>query len=214
MVLMMPTAQDLRPPTTMHHRPPSRIARATLWSAPLLLVIGTIALIAPHAWTFGHAVYLAGAVGMIVAGLTLCRWHPGSGVTVFFARVGGGITVLGAMALTAQFVIDFVVMARAGGERHGAVELVRHLQRSAPITAAFYTVGPALLFVGLMLVGVAMLPSLTAAGSALLAGSALMGVARIVDLRPLEVVALIAIVIALGRLARAEPAAVTSRAHH
>lgn len=199
---MTPIAQDHRPPTTPLRRPSSRIATATLWIAPTLLVIGTIALIAPHAWTVGHAIYLAGAVGMIFAGFILCRRDSGTPVTVGFARAGGGLTVVGASALTVQFMIDFFVMARAGGEREAAVALVRELQRSVPLTAAVYTVGPTLLFVGLMLVGVAMLASRTALGVTLIAGSALMGFARVVDLRSLEVVALIIVTLALAGLAR------------
>lgn len=199
---MMSTTQHPRHFPTAPGRTFGRVALATLWIAPTLLVMGTVAMLTPNAWTVAHAVYLTGAVGMILVGVTLTRWTPGTGPSIVFARAGGVLTLLGALALTAQFVIDFWVMSQAGGERAVAAELVGDLQQVPLITLTVYAVGPALLFVGLMLSGVAMVRTINGPGWVLLGGSALMGLARVVDQRVLEVPALIVVVIALGWLAR------------
>lgn len=190
--------------TTPHSRPdspttaPSRATTALLWIAPGLLAAGTALMITPNAWTLSHAIYLSGAVAMLVVVDTLARLPFAPGLPKRLGRVGAGLTMAGALALSGQFVIDFTVMQLAGGESDAAGDMFRRLQDSFAFSAVFYTVGPTLLFLGLGLVGLALVScSMSAAGWTLAGGSLAMGIARVIDERAAEVGALVLIMGAL-----------------
>jgi hypothetical protein len=186
----------------------TRPTAALLLAGPALLLAGEVLLTVPDAWTAGHAVFLGGALAMLPAAVVLHgrlagvgpRWLRGAGLL---------LTVLGALALAGQFLIDFLVAQLAADQDSIRSALFDRLQDAPLLSLAFYTVGPALLFTGLALSGVAMLTraaTLGRAGWTLVAGTLVMALARIVQARLLEVTGLTVILVALVLVAR--PAAV------
>jgi hypothetical protein len=167
--------------------------------APALLVVGVLLMSTPDAWTAAHLIFLSGVVTMLPAGVLLHdlvrddgpAWLPWSGRALMFA---------GALALAGQFVIDLVVMRLAGGDRARTGPMFDTVQESTPFALIAYQVGPALLFTGLAVFGIAfirrqwLLP-----GWLLVAGSLTVGAARITDLRAVEVIGLALILAALVR---------------
>lgn len=178
--------------------PPGVTGSALVWIAPGLLAAGTVLMMTPDAWTVSHAIYLCGAVAMLVVGSIVAGLPFPPGLPRLMSRVGAGLIVVGALALSGQFVIDFTVMQLAGGESDAAGDMFVRLQGSWVFSAVFYTVGPALLFLGLSLVGLAVARCFVpAAGWALTSGSVAMGVARVIGERAVEVGALVLIMGAL-----------------
>jgi hypothetical protein len=179
--------------------PLSRTAAAALPAAPALLLAGVVLMIVPDAWTAGHAVFLSGALAMLATAVVLHGLLDGAGRG--WLRHGGlALTVAGALALAGQFLIDFVVAQVAGGQEAARAEVFDRVQESPVFSLAFYTAGPALLFVGLALSGVVLVghsAALRRPGWVLVAGTLVMGLARVVGLRVLEVVGLGLIVVAL-----------------
>lgn len=167
---------------------------ALLWIAPGLLAVGTALMITPDAWRVSHAVYLSGAVAMLIVGSVLAGLPFAPGLPRLLGCVGAGLTMAGALALSGQFVIDFTVMQLAGGESDVTGAMFVRLQESLAFSAVFYTVGPALLFLGLSLVGLAVArSSLPAAGWTMTGGSLVMGLGRVIEERAVEVGALVVI---------------------
>jgi hypothetical protein len=169
---------------------PVRLPILTL--APALLVLGVLLMSLPGAWTASHLIFLSGVVTMLPAGVLLhdlvrddaLAWLPWSGRALMFA---------GALALAGQFLIDLVVMRLAHGDRTRTGPMFDTIQESTPFALVAYHVGPALLFTGLAVFGMAfvrragrwLLP-----GWLLIAGSLTVGAARITDLRAVEVIGL------------------------
>ncbi|MPZ83625.1 MAG: hypothetical protein GEV28_25830 [Actinophytocola sp.] len=169
---------------------PSRLPILAL--APALLVTGVLLMSAPDAWTVSHLIFLAGTLTMLPAGVLLHdlvrddgpAWLPWSGRALMFA---------GALTLAGQFLIDLVVTRLAGGDRTLTGPMFDTIQESTPLALILYQVGPALLFTGLALFGIAfirragqwLLP-----GWLLVAGTLTVGAARITDLRVVEVIGL------------------------
>ncbi len=173
-------------------------ATAPLLVAPALLAVGTVLMITPNAWTVSHLTYLGGAVTMLAVGGMLFRFFPEPGPLHLLGRIGGAATILGALTLSGQFVIDLTVMQLSGGESEVTATMFAQLRESWVLSLTFYSVGPTLLFLGLAAAGVALVRgSLPGPGWILTAGSLLMGLARIVDVRVVEVVALVLILGAL-----------------
>jgi hypothetical protein len=171
--------------------------------APGLLAVGTALMITPNAWTLSHAIYLSGAVAMLIVGCRLARLPFAPGLPDRLGRIGAGLTVTGALALSGQFVIDFAVMQLAGGESDTAGDMFVRLGESLTFSTVFYTVGPALLFIGLSIVGLAVARGpLPAAGWTMTGGSLAMGLARVISERAVEVGALVLITGALWWIAR------------
>lgn len=208
----MTTTQQFQPqPTLTSAAWTGWAATAPLVIAPALLAVGTVLMLTPDAWTAAHLTYLAGAVTMLAVGGKLWRLFGEPGVPRRLSRIGGAMTTIGALALSGQFVIDLAVMRLAEGEGEVTATMFNRIQDSWVMSATFYSVGPAVLFLGLAVAGVALTRSrLPAPGWILTAGSLLMGTARIVDMRILEVVALVLILGALTwtaqRIRHHEPA--------
>lgn len=168
----------------------------------------------PDAWTAGHAVFLGGAVAMLPAGVALHRLLDGVGPR-WLRRGGLALTVVGALALAGQFVLDFVVAQLAGDNDAVRSALFDRLQDTPLTSLFFYTAGPALLFTGLALSGAAMVvprAALARPGAVLVAGTLVMALARITDQRLLEVAGLAVIVVGLALAVRASTPAVMSPA--
>jgi hypothetical protein len=118
-------------------------------------------------------------------------WLPWSGRVLMF---------VGALALAGQFLVDLVVMRLAAGDRTVAGPLFDTVQESAPLALTLYQAGPALLFTGLALVGVALVRrsrQWRLPGWLLVAGTLVEGAARVTDLRAGEVVGLGLVLVAL-----------------
>jgi hypothetical protein len=197
-----------------HTRPLPRASTAVLLAAPALLLAGAVLLAVPTAWTVGHAVFLGGAVLMIPAGAALHRLLDGVGPR-WLRRGGLALTVVGALALSGQFVLDFVVAQLAGDDEAARSALFDRLQDTPLTSLVFYTAGPALLFTGLALSGAAMVvprAALARPGAVLVAGTLVMALARATDQRLLEVVGLAVIVGALALAVRPSTAPVAGRA--
>jgi hypothetical protein len=167
--------------------------------APALLVTGVLLMPVPGAWTVSHLVFLAGTLAMLPAGVLLHEvlrddspaWLPWSGRVLMF---------VGALALAGQFLVDLVVMRLAAGDRTVAGPLFDTVQESAPLALTLYQAGPALLFTGLALVGVALVRrsrQWRLPGWLLVAGTLVEGAARVTDLRAGEVVGLGLVLVAL-----------------
>jgi hypothetical protein len=119
---------------------------------------------------------------------------------VSWLRAAGlALTAVGALALAGQFVIDFAVAHLAADQDAVRSALFDQIQAAPLMFVTFSAVGPALLFTGLALSGVAMLtrPVLARAGGALVLGTLLAALARIIDQRLVEVAAGAVIVLAL-----------------
>ncbi|MGH8877940.1 MAG: hypothetical protein ACRD0P_11450 [Stackebrandtia sp.] len=179
-------------------------ATAPLVVAPALLAIGTVLMITPNEWTVAHLTFLGGAVAMLAVGGMLFRLFTQAGAAYWLGRIGGALTIAGALTLSGQFVIDIAVMRLAEGESEAMSTMFNQLQESWVLSATFYSVGPALLYLGLAAAGIALLrSSLVAPGWILTAGALLMASARIVDIRAIEVVALVLVLGALTWTAQA-----------
>jgi hypothetical protein len=152
------------------------------------------------AWTASHLIFLAGTVTMLPSGVLLHdlvrgdrpAWLPWCGRALVFA---------GSLALAGQFLIDLVVMRLAGDDRTLTGPMFDTIQESTPFALIAYQVGPALLFTGLAVFGIAFIrrarPWLLP-GWLLVAGSLTVGGSRITDLRAAEVVGLTLVLAALA----------------
>lgn len=186
---------------TQSVRAPGTVA---LVVGPALLLGGVLLMMTPGAWTASHLVFLAGTLAMLPTGLVLHDLLVGTG-QAWVRRTGLALTLVGALTLAGQFVIDFVVMRLAGGDGATAATMFDHIQGEAALALIFYSVGPALLFTGLAWCGVALVVRSGlrfGPGWMLVAGSLLMGAARIIGSRPTEVAALALILGALALIAR------------
>ncbi|MEV4776401.1 hypothetical protein LTA6_001438 [Microbacterium sp. LTA6] len=185
---------------------PSRATRAAaLVTGPALLLVGVVLMILPGFWTLSHLVFLAGSLAMLLTGLALIGLCADRR-SAWPGRTALALTAAGALALAGQFVIDFVVIRLGDGDAEAVDRLFDRIQSAAPLDLIFYTVGPALLFTGLAVFGILLVlrPRLQRVpGWMLVAGASLMGVARVVESRPTEVVALAIILIGLALTARA-----------
>lgn len=199
------------PTTTSTRREPVGAVRAAaMIIGPFLLLAGVVLMILPGFWTLSHLVFLAGSLAMLPTGVALhglfVDRHP-----TWPTRTALLLTSAGALALAGQFVIDFVVVHVGGGDAEAVDRMFDTIQSAAPMDLIFYTVGPALLFTGLAVFGVLLIlrPNpRRLPGWMLVAGASLMGVARVVESRPTEVVALAIIVVGLAlavRAGRGEP---------
>lgn len=132
------------------------LTRTAFIAAPLcMLAYGTIRLSDPDhgpglAWTSGHIALVVGVLlfGAIFLGL-LRLSEPTTGAARLSARVAALLGLVGAMAVTAQGVIDLVVGFRAG-DRAGMERLFEDIQSHPGVMPAVYTVGPMLFYVGLL----------------------------------------------------------------
>lgn len=167
----------------------------TLVPAPALMLVGVALMPIPGTWNLSHLLFLAGTLLMAPAALTLHRLADRG--SVLLRRVGLGLTLVGVPALAGQLLIDLVVLELAGGERRGMAPLFRTIQASPAFELPLYTVGPALLFTGLALSGAALLRNRGGwPGGVLIAGTLLMGAARIADVQVAEIAALVLILAA------------------
>jgi hypothetical protein len=177
---------------------------ASLVVGPALLLAGVLLMMSPDNWTVSHLVFLAGTLVMLPAGVALHQLL--SDVTPSWLRRSGlALTIVGALALAGQFVIDLVVMRLAAGESEIAGEMFDQLQASPTFALSFYTVGPALLFTGLAVSGAALIIRSGLRhwpGWALVGGTLFMGIARLTGSRPGEVAGLALILVALASTAR------------
>ncbi|RZU17100.1 hypothetical protein EV567_3537 [Streptomyces sp. BK239] len=120
-----------------------------------MLAYGTIRLSDPDhgpglAWTSGHIALIAGVLlfGSIFLGL-LRLSEPTTGAARLSARVATSLGLVGAVAVTAQGVIDLVVGFRAD-DRAGMERLFEEVQSHPGVMPTVYTVGPMLFYVGLL----------------------------------------------------------------
>lgn len=183
-------------------------AAAALVVGPALLLAGVLLLPAPGAWTVSHLVFLAGTLAMLPAGVVLHRLLGDAGPP-WVGRSALALTLVGALALAGQFVIDLVVLRLAAGDRETAGAMFDLLQGAPAFALTFYTVGPALLFTGLAVSGAAMLVRSGPRhrpGWALVGGTLVMGAARVAGARPGEVAGLVLILVALALTARSAAA--------
>jgi hypothetical protein len=193
------------PGSSPRHAP--RSGAAALAAGPALLLAGALLMGAPGAWTAAHLVFLAGTLAMPAAGTAL-RDLVRDDAPAWARRAALALTVAGALALAGQFVVDFVVMRLAAGDRAVARELFDRIRSSWPLEAALYSVGPALLFTGLAAFGAALLARSGWrgwAGWALVAGTLAVGGGRLAGSRAGEVAGLALILVALARTARPVP---------
>ncbi|CCH33224.1 hypothetical protein ABZ816_19150 [Actinosynnema sp. NPDC047251] len=177
----------------------------TLVAGPVLLLVGVL-LMMTDLWTLSHLVFLLGTVLMLpVASRLDVLLRDASPPWVRVPALV--LTVVGALALAGQFVIDFTVVRLAAGDRAAAGKMFDVLQESPVFALVFYQAGPALLFIGLALAAVGLVNrSWRWAGGLLVAGALVMGAARITGLRPGEVLGLALIVAALVLAGRADGA--------
>jgi hypothetical protein len=181
-------------------RPSRGAAAAALVAGPALLLTGVLLMLTPDAWTVSHLVFLAGTLAMLPAGVVLHGLLRDAAPS-WVGRAGLALTVVGALVLAGQFVIDLVVMQLAAGESQTAGAMFDLIQASPTFALTFYTAGPALLFAGLAVYGAAMLlrsGPRHQPGWALVGGTLVMGVARVAGTRPGEVAGLALILVALA----------------
>lgn len=187
-------------------RPPARAAAAVLVAGPALLLAGVILMMTP-AWTVSHLVFLAGTLVMLPTGVALADLLRGT-TPAWVRRAGLALTVAGALTLAGQFLIDLVVMHLAAGDQELAGELFDQIQESLAFALTFYTVGPALLFTGLVVSGTALVIRSDGwrwPGWMLVVGPLLVGAARLTSSRPGEVAGGVLILAALTLTARYTP---------
>jgi hypothetical protein len=188
-------------PTSRVPPPPVLLPRAVLPAAPALLLAGVVLMAAPDAWTVAHLVFLGGALLMLPVGAVLHGLLDGAG---WLRPAGTALTTVGALALAGQFVLDFAVRQLAGDADAARSAMFDRLQESPVFALIFYSAGPALLFTGLALSGLAMVrtrPALRRPGWVLVAGTLVMAAARIVEQRIVEIVGLGLILAALALVA-------------
>jgi hypothetical protein len=182
------------------------LATAVMVVAPLLLVLGRALMLMPSAqgfttlWTVTHVMYLAGTVLMIPAALAMRQLAHGH-VPPLLRDAGVALVFVGALALGAQFVVDLMVAVLADGDPQAGGTLFDQLQASAPVGLTLYTVGPSLLFVGLMVqaAGLARVRTIRRwAAIALVVGPSVVGVGRATGLALIEVAGLVLIAIAMA----------------
>lgn len=103
-------------------------------------------------WSLGHLALLAGVLLFVPVFLGLRRAAaPGRGrVRRWFADAGAGLGLLGVVAVTGQVLIDLFV-GYCSVDRATMDELFERVQSHAGVKPAFYTVGPLLFYVGLVL---------------------------------------------------------------
>ncbi|MCA6093643.1 hypothetical protein LE181_15930 [Streptomyces sp. SCA3-4] len=117
------------------------------------------------AWTLGHLALLAGVVLFVPVflGLDARAAHGGGAGRRWFAATGLLLGLLGVAAVTVQAGIDVLVGAHAE-DRATMDALFERIQSHAGVKPAFYTVGPLLFYVGLvLLVGQLAVQRMTAA---------------------------------------------------
>ncbi|MEV5238862.1 hypothetical protein AB0K89_07095 [Streptomyces cinnamoneus] len=104
------------------------------------------------AWTLGHLALLAGVVLFVPVFLGLdARAAYGRGAAArWFAATGLALGLLGVAAVTVQAGIDLLVGSHAE-DRAAMNALFERIQSHPGVKPAFYTVGPLLFYVGLML---------------------------------------------------------------
>ena len=196
------------PTTTATDRPhtSSVTMAAVMVIAPLLLVTGRGLMLVPSArgfttwWTVTHVMFLAGTVLMIPAALALSRLARGHAGPVL-RDLGVAVVFVGALALAAQFVVDLTVSVLADGDPQAGGALFDQLQAVALIDLTLYVVGPALLFVGLIVQAVALARVRAVprwAVIALVAGPSLDGIGRATGQAVVEVAGLALIAIAMA----------------
>lgn len=177
---------------------------AALVIGPALLLAGVLLMMTPGAWTASHLVFLAGTLAMLPTGVVLHDLLADTG-PAWVRRTGLTLTLVGALTLAGQFVIDFVVMRLAGGDGDIVATMFDRIQGSPPFALIFYTAGPALLFTGLAVSGVALIIGSGPQhwpGWMLVGGTVLMGTARLIGSRPTEVAGLALILVGLALTAR------------
>lgn len=182
------------------------LGTAVMVIAPLLLVVGRGVMLVPSAegfttlWTITHVVFLAGTVLMIPAALAMSQVARGH-ARPLLRDVGVAVVFVGALALAAQFVVDLMVAVLAHGDSQAAGALFDQLQASALVDLVLYTVGPSLMFVGLIVQAAALarvraLPRW--AVIALVVGPSVVGIGRATGRALVEVAGLTLIVIAVA----------------
>lgn len=172
---------------------------------PALIAIGVALLPLPGAWTPAHLIFLAGVLTVPATAYVLARHAPGPPL---LRRAGLGLAIGGALALAGQLFIDVIVWQLAAGDRAAARPLFRSLQADPVIDIGLYSVGPALLFVGFAAIGIALG---RLAGWTLVAGTLVMGAARVIDVHLVELVGLALILAGVAIAAATAPTRSASR---
>jgi hypothetical protein len=188
------------------------LATAPLVVGPVLLLAGVLLMPVPDAWTVSHLVFLAGTLAMLPAGLALHELLRET-TSPWVRQSALALTATGTLALAGQFLVDFVVIRLAAGEDRLAAEMFDRIQGSLTLSLTLYLAGPALLFTGLAVSGAALIVRSGPRhwpGWALVGGPVLVGLARITEARPVEVVGLMLILAALARTARSATIAAAS----
>ncbi|WP_285777512.1 hypothetical protein [Microtetraspora sp. NBRC 13810] len=105
------------------------------------------------AWTAGHVAFLIGALLLGAACVGLRRLAgPRAGLRGIAADLGLAAGLLGALATAVQAAVD-VYAGLAAADRAGMGEIFDQVQSYPGVMLAVYTVGPALLFAGPIVLG-------------------------------------------------------------
>jgi hypothetical protein len=166
--------------------------RPALIAGPTLLLVGLLMMLVPSAWLASHLVFLAGT--LLVPWTALALHDLLAGAPPWLRRSGLVLTCVGALALAGQFLIDFVVAQLAGTGDRGP--LFDRVQESPVFDAVFYTAGPALMFVGLLVSGAGLVGLGRRIGWLLVAGTLVVGLSRLLGDRLVEVVGTAAVLLA------------------
>ena len=182
------------------------LAAAVMVIAPVLLATGRGLMLVPSAagfttlWTVTHVMFLGGTVLMIPAALAMHQLARGY-ARPWLRDLGLAIVFVGALALAAQFVVDLMVAVLANGDPRAGGALFDRVQASALVDVALYTVGPSLMFVGLI-VQAAALATVRAvrrwAVIALVVGPSVVGAGRVTGSALVELAGLVLIAIAMA----------------
>jgi hypothetical protein len=180
------------------------LAVAVVVLAPLLLVTGRGLMLAPAArgftptWTVAHMVFLVGTVLMIPAAQVVSHLARGRAAP-WLRDLGVGLVFVGATALAAQFVVDLAVAVLAGGDPQAGGALFDRLQASTTVNVTLYLVGPSIMFLGLTVLAVALLPGPRRrwAAAVLLVGPTVVGIGRAADMPLVELAGLAMIATAM-----------------
>ncbi|HSK97816.1 MAG TPA: hypothetical protein VK891_14435, partial [Euzebyales bacterium] len=181
------------------------LATAVVVVAPLLLVIGRGLMTAPAAraftpaWMVAHVLFLGGTVLMIPAAPVVSHLARDRAAP-WLRDLGVALVFLGACALAAQFVVDLAVAVLADGDPQAGGALFDHLQASTAVNMVLYLVGPAVMFVGLIVLGTALLwaPAQRRwAAVVLMVGPSVVGIGRATDQPIVELVGLALIAVAM-----------------
>lgn len=155
-------------------------------------------------WTAAHTVWLLGFLAFVPVGLELRRATRERG---WVAEVAAWVVVLSALANVAQMAIDLVAGARSASraELRAALTAVRELPGAEIV---IYTVGPQLIFIGLVVLVALLRPVPVPALGAVVLGVALLAATMALGRNHwIAPVGMALLVLGLGTVSSARPRA-------